>query len=186
MSDRAGVAFRRLFSAVLTSACCLIAFAASEGDRAAADSSASAPARVPTVTRLVKTFDELESRVDEAARTHDAAALDRLLGPDFELRSSVRPGVPLPRAEFIAQMLAKANEPARIEQMAVHDLGSTAIVSFAMRYGAGAANVFVVDVWSQAGGEWRLQIRYAGPGGIQAQPSEASAPSDSDTLPKKY
>src|ERR1700722_17175602 len=71
--------------------------------------------RGPTVTRLVQTFSELEGRLDTAARGHAAAALGRLLPADFELRNAARPGTPLPRAEFVQQMLDRPMAPARTE-----------------------------------------------------------------------
>lgn len=142
--------------------------------------------RVPTVTRLVQMFSELESRLDAAARQHEAAALDRLLHADFELRNATRPGTPLPRAEFVQQMLDRPMAPARTEQMAVHDVGAAAIVSFLRRSTDEAETLFVVDVWSRTGDDWRLQVRYVGPGGAQAAQSGAPMPRSDEDLPKKY
>lgn len=184
MNDRAACGIRRLCSGVLASACCLAAFAGAAGPVLA--QSDAGLARTPTVTRLVTAFSDLESRLDTAARTHDAEALVRLLAPDFEVRSAVRPGVPVTRAQFVEQMAANASPAALIEQMAVHDLGVAAIVSFEMRYGADAAPLFVVDVWGRAGNEWQLQVRYAGLGGIRAAHPGAPAPDAANTLPKKY
>jgi len=142
--------------------------------------------RGPTVTRLVQTFSELEGRLDTAAREHDAAALDRLLHADFELRNAARPGTPLPRAEFVQQTLDRPMAPARTEQMAVHDIGAAAIVSFLRRSTDAAATLFVVDVWGRTGRDWRLQVRYVGPGGAQAEQSGAPMPRSDGALPKKY
>jgi hypothetical protein len=183
MGDRAGRAFRLFLSGGLRSACCVIVLAGAAGP-ASAQSDAGL-ARTPTVTRLVQAFGELESRLDAAARAGDAQTLDRLLAADFELRNAARPGVPLPRARFIERMQAQPAAPARTEQMAVHDFGATAVVSFVLRHDPDAASLFVVDVWGKVGDDWRLEVRYAGPGGTAAQ-SDAPMPDRSDNLPKKY
>jgi hypothetical protein len=183
MGDPAGGGFRLRFFGVLGPACCVIALAGAAGPAAAQPEAG--PARTPTVTRLVQAFGELESRLDAAARAGDTPALDRLLAADFELRNAARPGVPLPRARFIERMQAQAAAVARTEQMAVHDLGATAVVSFLMRHGSDAAGLFVVDVWRRAGSDWQLEVRYAGPGGTAAQ-SDVPMPDASENLPKKY
>jgi hypothetical protein len=167
----------------LIAACCV---AAGVGAAAPAPAQSDTGAmRVPTVTRLVQMFSELEGRLDAAAREHDAAAFDRLLHADFELRNAARPGTPLPRAEFVQQTLDRPMAPARIEQMAVHDIAA-AIVSFLRRSTDAAATLFVVDVWGRTGDDWRLQVRYAGPGGAQAAQSGAPMPRSGEDLPKKY
>jgi len=176
--------YRALVSAALKSAWCVAML--SGVPRPAVAQSDAGPARAPTVTRLVIAFGDLESRLDGALRAHDAGALDRLLAANFELRNAARPGAPVPRAEFIEQMQTRANSVARIEQMAVHDLGETALVSFAMRYGAGAPALFVVDVWGRSDSDWRLRVRYAGPGGAQAAQLDLPVPDAGGTLPKKY
>jgi hypothetical protein len=124
--------------------------------------------------------------LDAVVRQRDAAALDRLLHADFELRNAARPGTPLPRAEFVQQTLDKPMAPGRIEQMAVHDVGAAAIVSFVRRSTDDAATLFVVDVWGRTGDDWRLQVRYVGPGGAQAAQSGAPMPRSDGDLPKKY
>ena len=132
-------------------------------------------------------FRALESLLDAAARGHDAGALDALLAADFELRNAARPGVPVPRAEFIEQMRARQGSAARIDYMAVRDLGPTVIVSFLMRYGADAAHIFVVDVWQRLGPEdWRLQVRYAGAGGAGGANPDVPLPGGAGSLPRTY
>jgi len=152
---------------------------------AVAQSEAGAP-RTPTVTRWVMTFSDLENRLDTAARTGDAEGLEHLLAADFELRNAARPGVPVARAEFVEQLLSKPRPAAQIEQMAVHDFGAMAIVSFELRRGADSAPVFVVDAWGKTGAEWQLRVRYAGPGGAQAAESDVPKPDTRSNLPKKY
>src|SRR5438067_9025226 len=84
--------------------------------------------RVPNVTRLVKIFSELEARL--AAKAADSATLERMLDPAFEVRDSTAPGVPVPRDEWIRQQRASPSQAPRIDQMAVHDFGDIALVSF--------------------------------------------------------
>jgi hypothetical protein len=144
----------------------LVAFAACVVAPALAQPApAPAPGRIPTVTRLVKLFTGLE--MDLVARTHakDLSALDALLDPSFELRAGDAPGMPVPRDAWIRDArAASSREPPRIEQMAVHDLGNVALVSF-REVIAGArkskVNRFIVDCWKRDGNEWKLLIRYA-------------------------
>src|SRR4029079_17129866 len=48
--------------------------------------------RIPTVTRLVKIFSELETRIVDSAHAGDASALDAMLDAAFELRVGDAPG----------------------------------------------------------------------------------------------
>lgn len=118
--------------------------------------------RVPTVTRLVKIFSTLENELMVAVQGGDRAAIGKLLSDDFELRSGAMPGVPTPRAEWLRHSQGLAAAP--IEQMAVHDYGSAAVVSYAWKQGQ-RHEIFVVDVWSKSGDGWKLSVRYASPGG---------------------
>ncbi len=118
--------------------------------------------RVPTVTRLVKIFTTLEYELSAAVRAGDAAAVDRMVTDDFELRSSVLPGVPTPRAEWLAQ--SKGKDTGEIEQMAVHDYGPVAVVSYAWKWQP-RRDLLAVDVWVKSGDSWKLSVRYAGPAG---------------------
>ncbi|HSD00417.1 MAG TPA: nuclear transport factor 2 family protein [Casimicrobiaceae bacterium] len=121
------------------------------------------PSRIPTVTRLVKVFTELEVALDAHARSGDAAALDEALDPSFEMRTGARPGAPVPRDEWVRQMRASPRSSLRIEQMAVHDLGDVAIVSFRASPATASSGRarFIVDCWKRAGDGWRLAVRYA-------------------------
>ena len=129
-----------------------------------------AAARVPTVTRLVKLFSELEATLATTLQ-HDSVAAGRMLDPDFELRAGRAPGNPTPREDFLRLSLGKPASGYRIEQMAVHDYGDVAIVSFlqaataSKKPGDRNADVFTVDVWKRSGDGWLLAVRYAGPAG---------------------
>ena len=143
--------------------------------------------RIPTVTRLVKLFTERE--MDLAARAHakDASALDAVLDASFELRTGSLPGTPVPRDTWIRNARAASSRPPRLEQMAVHDFGDIAIVSF-REAAAGAASTrranqrFVVDCWKRDGDRWKLTVRYVSDAPAQSPQPAAS----SGTIDKRY
>ena len=144
--------------------------------------------RVPTVTRLVKVFLDLETQLQQAARGSDAAALAALLADDFELRVARRPGTPVARAEFLAALARKPPPEAAIEQIAAHDHGAVVNVSFLLRpVGAGRKGpppIFVVDTWAREGEVWRLRVRYAAAVGVD----DRALPGEGDAAPidKRY
>jgi len=122
------------------------------------------PGNVPTVTRLVKVFSELERGLVEKVHAKDASALDALLDPSVEMRTGSAPGAPVPRDAWIRDARKSAATP-RIEQMAVHDFGEVAVVSFRETFAASAAkrrshDRFVVDCWRRDGDAWKLVVRY--------------------------
>jgi len=169
--------FALLFVAMLI-ACPLASFAADE----------SRPTRIPTVTRLVKIFLDMENTLAAALQNGNAAAIDKLLLDDFELRVASMPANPTPRAEWIRFSLGKPVS-FHVEQMAVHDFGDVAIVNFLQTSAApnardAAKDVAIVDVWKRAGDSWKLAVRYAGPSGPRdfVIPGAGSEP----PIPKKY
>lgn len=128
----------------------------------AAQASGDPQQRIPTVTRLVQIFSTLESELMTAVQKGDSAAIDKMLAEDFELRSGAMPGTPTPRAEWLRRSHGQAAAP--FEQMAVHDYGVTAVVSYLWKRGA-RHDVFIVDVWGKSGDAWKLSTRYASPAG---------------------
>src|SRR6266567_8106449 len=122
--------------------------------------------RVPTVTRLVKLFLEKEASLATAVRNGDANALGSLLTDDFELRTGARAASPIPRADWVRELLRTRDPGGDIGRMAVHDFGTIAIASFTQ--GAPGGPVFVVDVWRGQATDWKLAVRYAGPAGSPA------------------
>ena len=139
---------------------------------------------IPNVTRLVVRFMELENKLNEAAAARDASTLQAMLSPDFELRIGANPGVPTPRDAWLHEIMRKDTKPYVIEQMAVHDLGNAAVVSFLGRRRMGG-NLLTVDVWVYASGEWKLSTRYAAPAGDRRFRIPGWA-SQSGVLPKQY
>ena len=123
------------------------------------------PGRVMTLTRTVTQFSDLENQLDDALRAHDEAALAKLLAANFELRSGAAPSQPTPRADWLAASLPAKPQ---ISQMAVHEYGNVAVVSFLDV----AQHAFIVDVWNKADDHYALSVRYtsAANGAPQTQP----------------
>ena len=139
--------------------------------------------RVPTVTRLVKLFTEQEAALASAIRAGDASTAGRLLTDDFEMRTGATPANPVPRAEWLSEMMRVRNPGDEASGMAVHDVNGAAIVSFVQ--GRGQTAIFIVDVWrAAAANDWKLAIRYAAPAGSTAVtiPGTGAAA----VIPKKY
>jgi len=140
--------------------------------------------RIPTVTRLVHVFYGLEDQLAEAVVKRDHKAVAHLLSDDFEMRVNARLGSPVPRADWIHQSFAEPKLDSSFEQMAVHDYGSVAVVSFLWKVKAvksgSIRDYSVVDVWRQGAGDPRLAVRYAGPVGAHpaSVPGEATPASE--------
>jgi hypothetical protein len=149
-----------------------------------ADAPSTPPGRIPTVTRLVKLFLDREEALSAGMRSGDMASLERTLTDDFELRAGARAATPIPRADFLREVVRNRPASGAASQMAVHDLGSIAIVSFVQGDDAKRA-IFLVDVWRQSGTDWKLAIRYAGPAGAPDFPIPGAGAPPSE-IPKKY
>jgi len=149
-----------------------------------ADPASALPGRIPTVTRLVKLFLDREEVLSAAMRAGDMAPLERTLTDDFELRAGARAATPIARADFLSDVVRNRPASGAASQMAVHDLGSIAIVSFVQGDDVKRA-IFVVDVWRQSGTDWKLAIRYAGPAGAPDFPIPGAGALPSE-IPKKY
>ncbi|TMH65011.1 MAG: nuclear transport factor 2 family protein [Betaproteobacteria bacterium] len=158
----------------------LLAWAASAS---AADEQATG-GRVPTVTRLVKMFTEQETALASAIRAGDSSAVERLLTDDFEMRMGAMPANPVPRSEWLSEMMRTRKPGDDVSGMAVHDLNGAAIVSFVQ--GRGQTAIFVVDVWRAATNDWKLAIRYAAPAGSAAFATPGAGATTPPVIPKKY
>ena len=127
-----------------------------------------------TPTRGVVVFSALEKDLGTAVASGDRQGVDKLLADDFEQRDAATPGMPLPRAEWLASHPYAATSAPPLSDMSVHDYGTVAVVSF-VTPAAGASptpgNSFVVDVWRNEAGNWKLQVRYR---------SASAAPSPTD------
>jgi hypothetical protein len=135
--------------------------------------------KIAYLSRSVKIFSELEQSLNAALHTNDPATQEKLLGADFELRSASNPGVPVARAEWLTAN--KSSADAAMSQMAVHDHGTLAVVSFLRSTPSGQADqparlTFVIDVWKQTGNDWQLDTRYESDAGIGGTPEQEIAP----------
>jgi hypothetical protein len=117
--------------------------------------------QIPVVTRLVQLYSDYEQRLAEAINRKDNGEIDRLVATDFELRPTSNIGVPVPRADWIAQSVKERSAAMLIGEMAVHDYGNIRIVSFVMKNAIARRGVAVVDVWMQSGESSILKVRYA-------------------------
>ena len=140
-----------------------------------------APGRVPTKTRNVMMFTELENQWMAAVQKHDSATLDKLVADKYELRTSAAPGVPTPRADSLKQAESLPPFSSSIDQMAVHEYGDVMVVSFmwtidAPKDAGVAHNVFVVDTWKRNGDNWQVQVRYAAPADASGHVPGVTAP----------
>jgi hypothetical protein len=111
--------------------------------------------RVPTITRTVQQFGELERNLSEAK---DAESRSALLADDFEERLCAEPGTPVARADWLAQ---SHGQRATLSQEAVHMLHTEAIYSALSTEGNQADAI--VDIWRKEDGGWKLSIRYRCP-----------------------
>jgi len=125
---------------------------------------------VMTMTRGVKTFTDAEAELVTAMKARDGAAIDRIVGIEFEQRSAAAPAAPVWRGDWIDQAPAEFARSAGLRDMAVHEFGDVAVVSFTWLRERPQAPAFVVDVWHRKGeGEpYQLASRY-----LSAQPGAA-------------
>jgi hypothetical protein len=117
----------------------------------------------PVLTLYMKLIGGLEQQLAEADAHGDAAALDRLLGPFFELRRPRREAVA--REGLIAASRAHAGKaaPAALGELSVYEVNAEAVAYFLLREADGATRS-VVDVWTHdAAGHWQLRLRFEQP-----------------------
>jgi hypothetical protein len=141
--------------------------------------------RIVTMTRGMKIFGDAEAALTAALKAKDSATLDRLVAADFEQLAQGAPGTPVPREDWLKQAPADAARSTGIRDMAVHDYGDIAIVSFAWTREPAQASAFVVDVWRRTSPQeaFQLKTRYlsAAPASAthrRAQPAPAPASVD--------
>ncbi len=140
---------------------------------------------VVSVTRLVVVFSQLAEELDVAAKHADSRVVDKLLAPNFEMRIGAMPGNPVPRAVWLRQMQTSPDVKLALAQMAVHDLGSVAVVSYLDKRATLKDDVYIVDVWKKQDLNWQLAVRYASPAG-RADFVIPGAVLDAPQLDKRY
>ena len=147
--------------------------------------------RIPTLTRLVKVFSELETTLNARIGAREMPALEQMLDPGFELRDAATPGTPVAHDDWVRRAVTAPVLDARVEQMAVHVFGTVTLVSFreittAPLPGGAPKQRFIVDCWIRAGDSWKLTIRYVSdtPSPTAALPSPAPLPWKRETPSK--
>jgi hypothetical protein len=134
------------------------------------------PKRIETSTRLVAVFSDLNNELFQSIQKHDAAAFNRLVGEDFELRAPSAPDNPKSREDWQQLESRRPLQSFRISQLAVRGLrDDVAIVSFVLEEKRGAtADVqksLFVQAWLREGEAWICQEAYASPIAASAAPS---------------
>lgn len=130
--------------------------------------SSTAGQRVPTVTRTVRMFTQIENDWIDAVQRRDRGALKDIVAVNFELRSAEAPGTPTPREESITHAFQVKPFQSSIGQMAVHEYGEVLVVSFLWKLevpknGPLPQKLFVIDTFKQIDGNWQAVARYTAP-----------------------
>ena len=123
--------------------------------------------KIPTTTRLVKLYAELEKDIKAAQLGTDASRLDYLITQDFEQRTPQTADNPTPRNEWLAACAKDSDliEALVITKMSVRDIGLSALVSFVLldRKHKNKELFFVVDLWVNDKGHPQLKNRFISP-----------------------
>jgi hypothetical protein len=137
------------------------------------------PNRIQTTTRLVAIFSDLNNELFQSIQKHDAAAFDRLVGENFELRAASTPDDPKSRDDWRQLEFRRSLQSFRISHMAVRGLtDDVAVVSFVLEENRGATapvqKSFAVQAWLHEGDAWTCQEAYVSPIAASATPSRKS------------
>ena len=97
-------------------------------------------------------------------------------------REGAQPGTPIPRADWVRNVIRAHDAGGSITGIAVHDFGTVAIASFSQS--TANTSVLIVDVWRQAASDWKLAVRYTS--NSRPAPSGSSARPRPVEIPKKY
>jgi hypothetical protein len=145
-----------------------ISVAAQEPNRA----SRQLPAPTDVDPRLTETLGQLEQRLGDVALHgfKDTQEMERLVGPEFTLRTSDAPERSVPRplwgqpsSTYKMESLDERSYAARklADDLAVVSLLLTQKASRDGRDRSG--DFYVVDIWKQRGDRWQLIARYSSP-----------------------
>jgi len=133
-----------------------------------------AGAAIPTLTRYVKQFGELESELMQVAQSQDGATIERLLSPMFECRNSE--GARLTREAWIHDALKSPRPAGSLQQLVVFETGNHAVANFRLQAPDGSAR-FIVDVWAPTPeGHWQLRVRFESPSPAASQTDAVGTP----------
>src|SRR5579883_370462 len=122
--------------------------------------------RIVTQTRLVSLYSNLETQLANAAEKNDQIKMIELLTADFTQWTPAPSGDPVPVDDWITKYRPSSF---RIRQMAVQNFGKINVASFILTqrgsFGESPTNgsYFVVDLWTEEGGQPKLAVRYISP-----------------------
>lgn len=139
--------------------------------------------RIQSVTRLVRLFLDKNAALGAGIRAGNVPAVEAMLTDDFELRTGANPASPIPRENWVAEVVRSRDPGGAISRMAVHEYPGLAVASY-MQAGA-SGPMFVVDVWRGQGDDWKLAVRYASPAGTAAFAIPGGNAREPE-IPKKY
>lgn len=121
------------------------------------------------ISSFIELYTKLERDIASAVQKHNTASLDRLLAPEFVLRSGEDPEHTVHRSEWLRNPAVQPPPaPFWLSSMAVRVFpGDVALVSFIAAAGKRKTGVLVIDVWiaDRARKRWQLAQRYWAAGG---------------------
>lgn len=122
--------------------------------------------RIITATKQVTMFTALENQMLQAVQKKDKAALGSMMTDDCSIH--LPDADPMPGDDWIGSVMNKdfALKKFLIRQMSVADLGTSAVVSYdrvqesSYQGKPDGGEFYVVDLWKQDGGTWKLSDRF--------------------------
>lgn len=119
-----------------------------------------------TATKQVALFTGLEKQMLYAVQKKDKAALEAMLGDDFEI--DMPDADPLAGEDWVDSVVGKdfALKSFTVRQFSVADLGDAAVVKYdriqqaTFKDKSDSGEFFAVDLWKKSGDSWKLANRY--------------------------
>ena len=111
----------------------------------------------------------LETRLQGAVQLKKAAEIEALIAPDFALRTAFEGRAPqvMNRSETLTAAASYYRlESFEVRYLAAREFGDAAVVNYrafqeaAMGSRDRSGEFVVTDVWTRAGGDWKLSLRY--------------------------
>ncbi|HEV2397943.1 MAG TPA: nuclear transport factor 2 family protein [Candidatus Sulfotelmatobacter sp.] len=138
--------------------------------------------RTPEETRtasdarsFMELFTKLENGVTLAVQEKNASELDRVLAPEFVVRSGANPENPILRVDWIRQVKSWSLRSYDLHTFAIRAFATEAIVSYVQSQRAlfdgqdRSGEYFIVDLWVVNHGDWQLAARYISPIGMRSK-----------------
>jgi hypothetical protein len=119
---------------------------------------------------FMELFSKLENGVALDTQQRNGLALERILAPEFIVRSAENPEHPMVRADWIQQVLSSSSmQSCSLAAFTIRAFATEAVVSYVQSQQAASdrqnctGEIFVVDLWVVNHGEWQLAARYTAP-----------------------